>query len=97
LKKAFESHTNAEAVEIFHMLACDSAFVSSVTDPASYVDCKTPVIYVVVDEHALGDNPVARLDKDSVLAKLNTETAMKEFSLAYKLTEPNVRAWKVVE
>jgi hypothetical protein len=51
----------------------------------------------VIDEHALSDNPIARLDAESILAKLNTKVALTRFVLAYELTAPAVTAWKVVE
>ena len=97
LRKAFESHSEVEASEIAHMLACDEAFLSTLSDPAGYANCKTPQVYVVVDDRTLGDNPAARLDSESILGKFNAEATMKKFTLAYKLTEPSVRAWKVVE
>ncbi len=97
LTKAFETKSEAESVEILHMLACESAFISTLSEPAGYSSCPTNDIFVVVDESALSDNPIARLDKDSVLAKLNTESTLVRFTLAYKLTDPNVRAWKIVE
>ncbi len=97
LRKAFEAHSEVEASEIAHMLACDEAFLSTLSDPAGYANCKTPQVYVVVDDRTLGDNPAARLDSESILGKFNAEATMKKFTLAYKLTEPSVRAWKVVE
>ncbi|MBI4151037.1 hypothetical protein HY492_02845 [Candidatus Woesearchaeota archaeon] len=97
LSNVYETHSELEAVEILRMLACPDAFISSLSDPAAYSACPVPDIYVVIDERALSDNPIARLDAESILAKLNAKAPLTRFTLAYELADPAVTAWKVVE
>ncbi len=97
LGKVYETHSELEAVEILSMLACPDAFISTLSDPAAYSACPVPVTYVIIDERALSENPIARLDAESILAKLNAKVSLTRFKLAYELTEPSVAAWKMVE
>lgn len=95
LRQAFETSSGQEAAVIFHMLACDEAFLSTLSDPAAYVDCVTPPVYVVVDSATLSENPVAALGAETVLAQLVAGKSLRQFKLAYALEEPGVSAWEV--
>jgi hypothetical protein len=95
LRKAYEESSEAKAAEIFHMLACDDAVLGTLSDPAAYSKCPTPNVYVVVDERTLSENPTASLDSKSVLALMHSDNALKQFTLVYKLAEPDVRVWKI--
>lgn len=95
LRTAFETNSEIEAARIFHMLACPDAFLSTLSDPLGYVNCPTPAVYVIIDEHTLKDNAMAALDEQSVLTKLNAANSAKYFTLKYVLDEPAVRAWEV--
>ena len=95
LKSAYESTSELEAARIFHMLACPDAFLSTLSDPAGYLNCKTPVTYVLIDQQTLDENPIAAFGNTTVLTKLNTGKASKNFILKYQLTTPLVSAWEV--
>jgi hypothetical protein len=95
LRQAFESDNELDAARIVHMLACDQAFLSTLSDPNGYSSCPTPATYLIVNEQALADNPVAALDNSSMLTKLASDATLKQFTLAYKLSDPSVRAWSV--
>jgi|GEM_PF-6835972 len=95
LKQAFESASELEAARIFHMLACPDAFLSTLSDPAGYVNCPAPSTYIIIDEHTIEDNPIAALDDGSVLTKLASGKASRHFALKYNLAQPSVTAWEV--
>lgn len=95
LRQAFETSSEKESAEILHMLACDEAFLSTLSDPATYVDCATPPVYLVVDSATLSENPVAALGQETVLAQLVAGKPLKQFKLTYSLDELGVSAWEV--
>jgi len=97
LRNAYESDDAVKSARIFHMLACEEAFLSTLSDPSAYANCSTPPVYVIVDEETLDANPVAALGEETILSKLATYGSINSFELVYRLETPDVSAWEVVE
>lgn len=95
LRNAYESNDAVKSARIFHMLACEEAFLSTLSEPSAYKNCVTPPVFVIIDESALSENPAAALDENSVLTKLANEGVLRGFDLVYRLSDPDVSAWQI--